>query len=374
MTAASIYGSPPKLLCGGKSARRTRFPWGQTGVLGQVTDTRSRGAWRGMGPSTYARVAEITSGRAISQQGLTATCKDRVHKAEAEARGGFWSGAWAHKSDEGGVTPSETTREVVPTRGNTPGGQRSPGHWVANEPGPWEDMTRIAWSNLSSGGRSWWRTSRPEGKPTGRCTTRLPSPNTWEVSWSSRRGGRQTIGARGVCGSALKLPHRWAGLLSDKWCAEPRSEPDSGNPTVRDRRAALRNVASHAYGDLVRALNFEPDNRTHGSTGGDWKRNATASPRQPPTQPSSHHRAFGLGGFAARDQQDARRRRSHRAPLGYGSARPGEWWLVVRLTPFLSFHSFDPSSTRRPGLERLAKVLCVSRTTSPPSNSMMLTT
>ena len=72
--------------------------------------------------------------------------------------------------------------------------------------------------------------------------------------------------------NVLKLPHRWAGLLSDKWCAEPRSEPDSGNPTVRDRRAALRNVASHAYGDLVRALNFEPDNRMHGLTGGGWKR------------------------------------------------------------------------------------------------------
>lgn len=141
MTAASIYGSPPKLLCGGKSARRTRFPWGETGVLGQVTDKSSRGAWRGMGPSTYARVAEITSGRAITQQGPTATCKDRVHKAEAEARGGFWSGAWAHKSDEGGVMPSETTREVVPTRGNTLGGQRSPGHWVANEPGTRGDMT-----------------------------------------------------------------------------------------------------------------------------------------------------------------------------------------------------------------------------------------
>jgi hypothetical protein len=28
-------------------------------------------------------------------------------------------------------------------------------------------------------------------------------------------------------------------------------------------------------------------NRTHGSTGGDWKRNATASSRQPPTQPTS---------------------------------------------------------------------------------------
>ena len=34
------------------------------------------------------------------------------------------------------------------------------------------------------------------------------------------------------------------------------------------------------------------ENRTHGSTGGDWKRNATASPRQPPTQPSSRTAAL----------------------------------------------------------------------------------
>ena len=83
----------------------------------------------------------------------------------------------------------------------------------------------------------------------------------------------------------LKFPHRWAGRFSDKWCAEPRSESDSGDPTVRDRRAALRNVASHAYGDLVRALNFEPDNRTHGLTGGDWKLNATSvtAPAPDPT-------------------------------------------------------------------------------------------
>jgi hypothetical protein len=46
-------------------------------------------------------------------------------------------------------------------------------------------------------------------------------------------------------------------------------------------------VTSHASGVLVRALNFEPDNRMHGSMGGDWKRNAMASPRQPPTQPTS---------------------------------------------------------------------------------------
>jgi hypothetical protein len=186
-----------------------------------------------MGPSTYPRVAEITSGRAISQQGLTATCKGRAHKEGSEARRGFWSGAWAHRSDEGGVMLSETTREVVPTRGNTPGGQRGPGHWVANKPGPWEDMTGIARYNLSSGGRSWWRTSRAEWKPTGQCNTHLPSPNPWDGSWSSWRGVRQTVGARGARGSALKLPHRWAGLRSDKWRAEPRSEPDSGNPTVR---------------------------------------------------------------------------------------------------------------------------------------------
>ena len=34
-----------------------------------------------MGPSTYARIAEITSGRAIAQQGLATTCKDPARKA-----------------------------------------------------------------------------------------------------------------------------------------------------------------------------------------------------------------------------------------------------------------------------------------------------
>ena len=34
-----------------------------------------------MGPSTYTRVAEIMSGRTVSQQGLAATCKDPPTKA-----------------------------------------------------------------------------------------------------------------------------------------------------------------------------------------------------------------------------------------------------------------------------------------------------
>ena len=92
MTAASKATSPRKLPCGGIFARRTRLDWGETGVLGEEADMRNRGARRGRGPSTYARVIEIMSGRAIAQQGLARTCKDRAHKARAEARGEGWSG------------------------------------------------------------------------------------------------------------------------------------------------------------------------------------------------------------------------------------------------------------------------------------------
>ena len=81
MTAASIHGSPQNLLWG-LSARRTRFPWGEIGVSREATDICSRRGWRGMGPGAYARVAEIMSGRAISQQGLTATYKDSTFERE----------------------------------------------------------------------------------------------------------------------------------------------------------------------------------------------------------------------------------------------------------------------------------------------------
>jgi hypothetical protein len=243
MTAASIYGSPPKLPCGGKSARRTRFPWGETGVLGEGTDKRSQGARRGMGPGTCARVAEITSGRAVSQQGLTATCKDHARKEESKARGGFRSGAWARRSDDGGATPSQAAREAVPPRGNAPRGQRSPGYSVASETHARKDMTGTARPNLPPS-RSWRRTPGRAGKPASRCATRLPSGLTRDSLGLSRLEGRQTIGVRGVGGSALELPRRWAGRVSGKWRAGPRPEPDSGNPTVRDRRGALRNVAS----------------------------------------------------------------------------------------------------------------------------------
>jgi hypothetical protein len=36
-----------------------------------------------MGPSTYARIMEITSGTAGAQQGLAATCKDYLYRVKA---------------------------------------------------------------------------------------------------------------------------------------------------------------------------------------------------------------------------------------------------------------------------------------------------
>jgi len=46
-----------------------------------------------MGPSTYTRIAEIMSGRAIFQQGLATTCKDLLRKVNSEAVRGLWSDA-----------------------------------------------------------------------------------------------------------------------------------------------------------------------------------------------------------------------------------------------------------------------------------------
>lgn len=249
MIAASVYGSPQKLPGGGKSARQTHFPWGETGVLGQATDKCSRGARRGMDPSTYARVVEITSGRTISQQGLVATCKDPAHKGRPEARGGFWSDAWARTSEEGGVTPSEAALEVAPLRGNTRRGQRSPGHSVVVDKGRWRGMIGTTRSN--SPRRSVGQSRNPDeefGKP--------QQQGVYAYQRLSFGYGGQT------------------GLW--KRTCEPRPEPDSGNPTVRDRRGALGNVAlglrpgaqvPEMPPQRVRALNFYPDNRTSGLKG-----------------------------------------------------------------------------------------------------------
>ncbi len=43
-----------------------------------------------MGPSAYARIAEIMLGRTISQQGLATTCEDLSYKVEIGGRDLVW--------------------------------------------------------------------------------------------------------------------------------------------------------------------------------------------------------------------------------------------------------------------------------------------
>jgi hypothetical protein len=197
MTAASTSGSPQELLGGGFPARQALFPWAKTVVLDEGMDKRSRGARRGMGRSAYARVAEIISGGAVSQQGLAATCTDLAREGPPERRGGIRSYAWARTSDEREVTLSETTREVVLTWGYTPRGQRSPGHSVATAEGHGKKCPDRIRSNFPSSGNARVDPSSP------------------------RLGRRQTTPARGRRAPALELPLRRAGRRSDK-CVQSR--------------------------------------------------------------------------------------------------------------------------------------------------------
>ncbi len=135
MTAATKYGSPRKLPCGDRSARRTRFPWGEAGVLGEGMDKCSRGARRGMGPSTCTRVAEIMSGRAIPQQGLATTCKDPAHNGNTRGagRGVVWRMSPYERRRGGNAPPGgleAAPARVTPALGKGALGTRWPRQWV----------------------------------------------------------------------------------------------------------------------------------------------------------------------------------------------------------------------------------------------------
>ena len=65
----------------GVPARRTSFDQGEADVFREETSESTGEARRGTGPSTHIKIEEITSGKANSQQGRAATCKDSWHKA-----------------------------------------------------------------------------------------------------------------------------------------------------------------------------------------------------------------------------------------------------------------------------------------------------
>lgn len=83
MTAASKSWPLLKLHCRGCVLSRTSQVQGEAEALREETGICTGGKGRGMGPSTYTRIMEITSGRTVCQQGLAATCKDSSVEAEA---------------------------------------------------------------------------------------------------------------------------------------------------------------------------------------------------------------------------------------------------------------------------------------------------
>jgi hypothetical protein len=93
MTAATKQRSPRKLPCGGISARRARPLWVEAGVFREEMGMCTWRARRGKGPSAYAGIAGIMSGRSVFQQGLATTCKDRAPRGFPEVRGGGRTGA-----------------------------------------------------------------------------------------------------------------------------------------------------------------------------------------------------------------------------------------------------------------------------------------
>jgi hypothetical protein len=95
-----------------------------------------------------------------------------------------------------------------PSAGNARSGQRGSGHSVATAVGP-----------------------HPDAEPDP------AAPASW------RRGdANSTALGRRVRQHCSFAP--WEKARPEKWRAEPRPEPDSGNPTVRDRRGASGTVAS----------------------------------------------------------------------------------------------------------------------------------
>ena len=95
-----------------------------------------------------------------------------------------------------------------PGAGNARSGQRGSGHSVATTVGRQPD------TELGSAGPASWR----------------------------RGVANSTASGRRVRQHRSFAP--WGKARPEKWRAEPRPEPDSGNPTVRDRRGASGNVAS----------------------------------------------------------------------------------------------------------------------------------
>jgi hypothetical protein len=176
-----------------------RRPGPNVGKAAVVWEETGMCTTRAAGVGVQARregCAETTSGRSSSQQGLTATCKDLASEGMPEARGGVRTGAGVRRSNEGRAIPADVVPRDHDERGNSSIMQRDSGHLAAS------------------------------GVP-GHCRA--------GEQWSARGSKPSRVGV--YVGQHLSFARDGKATAG-----RPRSEPDWGNPTVRDRRGACGNV------------------------------------------------------------------------------------------------------------------------------------
>src|SRR5512135_3910982 len=162
------------------------------------------------------------SGTTILQQGLTTTCKDpRISLVESDGRSLVGRMSPYERRRRGNALPGRARRD--PDKTVTPGvKQRGSGHLAV------------------SGAVNWVTGSN-------------------RISETSVRGQPSLSGA--------DVSQRLNLISVGKACTgEPRSEPDSGNPTVRDRRGASGNmVMGVGLRPATKVLDEPPDPTAHAS-------------------------------------------------------------------------------------------------------------
>jgi hypothetical protein len=264
--------SLPKL-CAGKIRCADPLSPGRRPKPSEKKRVRASEGHRGVGgPSAHARIAEITSGRAISQQGLATTCKDSSDegKPEVDERDLAWRMSLSERRRRGNAFREDPGDP--PRRGNTPTGQRGSRHLAGSRPPPDRAQNRA--------------NPGPEG---------------------TSRAAEQTTPARGGCAPALEFRLRWEGTAG----TSQGRQPDSGNPTVRDengglgkrgygsRTAVRRRKPRRHHRTLQRARPRSIQTQSWLTTVGNYRkspsiefpyRTRAASSPTPATSPGSRHR------------------------------------------------------------------------------------
>ena len=174
--------------------------WGWAAAVFREESSRRTGrTLRGKGPGADVRITAIMSGTTTLQQGLTTTCKDpRISFVESDGRSLVGRMSPYERRRRGNALPGRARRD--PDKTVTPGvRQRGSGHLAV------------------SGAVNW-------------------------ATGSNRTSETSVRGQPAVSGADVS--QRLNLLTVGKACTgKPRSEPDSGNPTVRDRRGARGDMA-----------------------------------------------------------------------------------------------------------------------------------